>query len=290
LTSEFSYTLTPRNDQSGDSFLDNFLFESKEGYCVHFATAAVILARLNGIPARYVTGYLVHIPDVEDESFLPVQALSQQGIASGLNSHAWVELWFPETGWLVYEATPAFRLLTSGRQDSSRTAIQTDGYSLRQLAAISGRQLDSPVDGKATSMTALIIASLVIATLLLLLLAYVLFGAGRQARLPRPLPAGRQLPVRFVRLGRRILAQTDRLGIPGPELTGWLSWERQLQRLLESSGSSCLPDLDPSIFRAVIFGCRKLDKADYSTLEYLHRCLKNLRIDCRHPAFPPEAP
>ena len=279
-----------RNDQSGDSFLDNFLFESKEGYCVHFATAAVILARLNGVPARYVTGYLVHIPDGEDESFLPVPALSQQGIASGLNSHAWVELWFPGTGWLVYEATPAFRLLTAGRQDSRSTAIQTDGYSLRQLAAISGRQLDSPVDGKATSMTALVIASLVIAVLLLLLLAYVLFGAGRKAHVPRPLPAGRQLPVRFVRLGRRILAQTDRLGIPGPELTGWLPWERQLQRLLASSGSSCLPDLDPSIFRAVIFGCRKLDKADYSTLEYLHRCLKNLRIDSRHPAFPPEAP
>jgi hypothetical protein len=284
LTEGFSYTLTPRKDAGGDGFLENFLFTSKEGYCVHFATAAVILARLKGIPARYVTGYLVHIPDGDDESFLPVPTMLQQGIASGLNSHAWVELWFPETGWLVYEATPAFRLLMAGRQDPRSTIIQTDEYSLRQLSAISGRQLDSPVDDNATFLTTLIIPVL----LLLMMFALVLLGMRRKVQMPRPLPASRQLPVRFVRLGRRILAQTDRLGVPGPELTGWLRWERQLGSLLDAADPPCTPEVDCSLFRAVIFGCRKLDKADYTTLEYLYGCLKNLRKDSRHSAFSPE--
>jgi transglutaminase-like putative cysteine protease len=286
LSEGFSYTLTPRNDEGGDNFLENFLFRSREGYCVHFATAAVILARLKGIPARYVTGYLVHIPDVDDESFLPVPTALHQGIASGLNSHAWAELWFPETGWLMYEATPAFRLLVAGRQDTRSTVIQTDEYSLRQLSAISGRQLDTPVDNRPRPLTTLIIPVL----LLLMMIALVLLGMRRRVQMPRPLPAGRQLPVRFVRLGRRILAQTDRLGIPGPELTGWLRWERQLGTLLGTAALPWPPKLDCSLFRAVIFGSRKLDKADYTTLEYLYGCLKKIRKDSGYPAFSPEAP
>lgn len=73
-----------------------FLENSDTGYCIHFATAATVLLRAAGIPARYVTGYMVQAKAGE-----PVRVLAE-------NAHAWVEYLSPETGvWTVLEATPA---------------------------------------------------------------------------------------------------------------------------------------------------------------------------------------
>ena len=72
-----------------------FLEEATQGYCVHFATAATVLLRSAGIPARYVTGYRV-----EAQSGEPVQVTSN-------DAHAWVEYYNYRTwGWYVLEATP----------------------------------------------------------------------------------------------------------------------------------------------------------------------------------------
>ena len=71
-----------------------FLEESATGYCVHFASAATVLLRAAGIPARYVTGYLTYS--------------AGDGI-SGVTAdeaHAWVEYLDPKLGWTVLEATP----------------------------------------------------------------------------------------------------------------------------------------------------------------------------------------
>lgn len=61
--SAYDYTLSPgmipEEVQNVSDFLDYFLLEKKEGYCTYFATAFVLLARAEGIPARYVQGYCV---------------------------------------------------------------------------------------------------------------------------------------------------------------------------------------------------------------------------------------
>lgn len=67
--------------------------ESDGGYCVHFATAAVVLLRAAGIPARFVTGYVVN-----------VQAGLRKTV-TGQDAHAWAEYWDGET-WRILEATP----------------------------------------------------------------------------------------------------------------------------------------------------------------------------------------
>lgn len=73
-----------------------FLEQGERGYCVHFATAATVLLRAAGIPARYVTGYRV-----EAQAGQPVQVTSD-------DAHAWVEYYNYRTwGWYVLEATPA---------------------------------------------------------------------------------------------------------------------------------------------------------------------------------------
>ena len=74
---------------------DYFLFQSKQGYCEYFSTAMLVLLRLNGVPAREVVGYL---PGARAEDGRLVSAESQ--------AHAWVEVWFPQYGWIPFDPTP----------------------------------------------------------------------------------------------------------------------------------------------------------------------------------------
>lgn len=74
-----------------------FLDESKEGYCVYFASAAVMLFRALGIPARYVEGYVVD----------GLQANVETRVLDS-DAHAWVELFVKDFGWVSVEVTVGF--------------------------------------------------------------------------------------------------------------------------------------------------------------------------------------
>lgn len=78
----------------------HFLTQSRQGYCVHFASAAAVMLRALDIPARYVSGYV---------------AVVQGGRADVPDSaaHAWVEYYLDGFGWLPLEATPGFARETS---------------------------------------------------------------------------------------------------------------------------------------------------------------------------------
>lgn len=90
-----TYTLTPPPLPEGKDFVEYFLFESNQGYCVHFASAAVAMFRALGLPARYAEGYAV--PSGE-EGWVDVP---------DYNAHAWVEIYTGGTGWIPVEVTPA---------------------------------------------------------------------------------------------------------------------------------------------------------------------------------------
>lgn len=79
---------------SGDT-ADRFLFEMDEGYCVYYATTMVVMLRTQGIPARFVTGYTSGQRVAEDK-----------WVVRGLDSHAWVEVYFPGHGWIRFDPTP----------------------------------------------------------------------------------------------------------------------------------------------------------------------------------------
>jgi len=86
---------TPRMPSQETDFALWFLKSSETGYCIHFASAAVVLLRAAGIPARYVVGY--------------VTSVDSDGIANVTEdqSHAWAEYWLPKIGWVMLEATPS---------------------------------------------------------------------------------------------------------------------------------------------------------------------------------------
>jgi len=73
-----------------------FLFEMEAGYCTYFATTMVAMLRSQGVPARFVVGY------TPGEETAPGQY-----VVRGLDSHAWVEAYFPGEGWVRFDPTPA---------------------------------------------------------------------------------------------------------------------------------------------------------------------------------------
>ena len=83
-------------DRPDGDIADAFLFEMDAGYCTYFATTMVTMLRSQDIPARFVTGYTEGQRVAEDE-----------WVVRGYDSHAWVEVYFPETGWVKFDPTPA---------------------------------------------------------------------------------------------------------------------------------------------------------------------------------------
>lgn len=106
LTENYTYTYTPTKPEDPDSSaLDAFLLETKDGYCVQFASAAALLLRAAGIPARYVQGYVANdlIAGTNDDG-----ELEYTSSVRDTNAHAWVEVYIDGLGWRTYEATSVY--------------------------------------------------------------------------------------------------------------------------------------------------------------------------------------
>lgn len=98
LARNFQQSFQPslKNRLSGDNSLQSFLTSAREGHCEFFATAAALLWRTLGLPARVVVGYrggafnhLIDALEVREE-----------------NAHAWLEVYLPEVGWHPFDPTP----------------------------------------------------------------------------------------------------------------------------------------------------------------------------------------
>lgn len=87
----------PEDIDSPEKYMDYFLFEAQEGYCVHYATAFTLAARALGLPVRYVQGFYF-VRDGADH----VMVRSEM-------AHAWPEVYFDHVGWIRFEPTPGFR-------------------------------------------------------------------------------------------------------------------------------------------------------------------------------------
>ncbi len=75
--------------------LEYFLFDIKRGYCDYYATAMAMMLRTVGVPARTASGYAEGLFDEESQSYFITQR----------DAHTWVEVFFPEYGWIEFEPT-----------------------------------------------------------------------------------------------------------------------------------------------------------------------------------------
>ena len=118
----YAYTLRPGMYLGDPDYITHFLLESKKGYCAHFASAATMLFRQMGIPARYAGGYAFSYLDIVEggtlvddaaysdyyDGYAPLgeTALVEIEIPDSY-AHAWVEIYVEDKGWIVVDPTPA---------------------------------------------------------------------------------------------------------------------------------------------------------------------------------------
>jgi transglutaminase-like putative cysteine protease len=96
LETNCTYSLNVGAFRSTDPVAE-FVFDKKRGYCEYFASACVLLLRLQEVPARYVVGYAVSPSNFEGGHYIVREA----------DAHAWVEAYLPDRGWVEVDPTPA---------------------------------------------------------------------------------------------------------------------------------------------------------------------------------------
>ena len=95
LRTTYRYRLDVPPPPAGRDVVDYFLFDAPGGFCSYFASAMVVLLRLEGVPARIVSGYAMGEYDFAQQAYrVPASA-----------AHAWVEVYFPAYGWVEFEPT-----------------------------------------------------------------------------------------------------------------------------------------------------------------------------------------
>ena len=117
---EFTYTLQP--PLLDENSIDFFLFDTRMGFCEHFAGAFVFLARAAGLPARVVTGY-------QGGRVNPVNGVLTLRQS---DAHAWTEVWFSGRGWVRVDPTALVAPLRIERGlESSQAASESLPLMLR---------------------------------------------------------------------------------------------------------------------------------------------------------------
>jgi transglutaminase-like putative cysteine protease len=120
---KFSYTLNP--PQLGSNAVDEFLFDTRQGFCEHYAGAYVTLMRAAGIPARVVIGY-------QGGELNPVDGYLK---VRQSDAHAWSEIWLEGKGWKRVDPTA---IIAPSRIESGIEAALSETDSLPALARLDG--------------------------------------------------------------------------------------------------------------------------------------------------------
>src|SRR6266508_4355299 len=183
----YPYDLNVSAPPEGVDVADYFLFDLKKGYCDYYATSMVVLARASGLPARFVSGYS---PGSYD-------APNAQYVVRELNAHSWVEIYFPQIGWIEFEPT-------GSQPEIEHPEKESEVLTIHKPATPASRILI-----QLTNERVLYWSSPLILVLALVFLYYAVFERIFFMRLV-PLMAIEKLYQRYYRLGRPIAGEYTR--------------------------------------------------------------------------------
>ncbi len=107
LRKNYAYSLRPPESDMSSPYAE-FLFDTKTGYCQHFAGAMAALLRFNGIPSRVAVGFAAG-----DRSVTGTYIVTRK------DAHAWVEAYFPGVGWVSFDPTPGHTMPLPGASSAS---------------------------------------------------------------------------------------------------------------------------------------------------------------------------
>ncbi len=192
----YRYSLqTARQNTKADT-IDDFVFDGKQGFCLYFASAFVLLAREGGLPARLVEGFRVEL----DERGL--------GTISGSNAHAWPEVWI-DGEWRIFEPTPPYTA-----DDPFAYLGDDDQSARRQLEDLFGKPDKTTTQRPA--LKTVLIAAMQFATAAALAATALYFAKRKKGKLRRK--------------AARMVSYYRKRGVSGPEIIGWIKWAEEVNR------------------------------------------------------------
>ncbi len=264
LRENYSYSLDVPPLPTGKDAVDDFLFDTRVGYCEHFASAYAVLCRLSGIPARVVTGY-------SSGEYNPFTGLYEVSLS---DAHAWVEIYLEGVGWVTREPTPGFSVPDPGRGSGALWAFgEFFSWMGRNLSALfppalrsaARRALTSIATGASAVVKGLAYSAKESPWLPLLLLALtasalpIIWKARHRRRLTAPSPPGGGDHVEIM---REFLARMEEIGFARDPSQTAEEYAAMLRELL--------PGLDIgrelSLFERARYGSRALAEEELRAL------------------------
>lgn len=137
----------------GEDYVDQFLFETKRGYCDNFSTSMVVMLRTLNIPSRWVKGYTY------GKAVEPIDAQYTRYEITQNDAHSWVEVYFPNIGWVPFEPTKSFSNPYNFTYDSSSLSSSSSNLTeQKQTPVLDGQEekkegLKTPLNMKEKSET-----------------------------------------------------------------------------------------------------------------------------------------
>ena len=260
LNTNYQYNASAPQPPEGADPIRYFLTESKQGYSVQFASAAVVMFRIFGLPARYVVGYAA-----PQSLFTQQEDGSWHAILQDDNAHAWAEVYISGQGWTPMEMTPG--VLVSAQQADLRTdpLPETQGQDTAPAAGESSANEPAAtiVPRSRLVLAALLGGCLLAAAVLLVLARRHAMGCGRGSCNARVLAVFGSIYRLLVRRGLPPDTPSD-----APEFAAFLQ--------------SCVPALEPqdaeallALAQAAQFGAGTMTEQDTDKMRKLYHVIKH---------------
>ena len=260
LNTNYQYNASAPQPPEGADPIRYFLTESKQGYSVQFASAAVVMFRMFGLPARYVVGYAA-----PQSLFTQQEDGSWHAILQDDNAHAWAEVYISGQGWTPMEMTPG--VLVSAQQADLRTdpLPETQGQDTAPAAGESSANEPAAtiVPRSRLVLAALLGGCLLAAAVLLVLARRHAMGYGRGSYNVRVLAVFGSIYRLLVRRGLPPDTPSD-----APEFAAFLQ--------------SCVPALEPqdaeallALAQAAQFGAGTMTEQDTDKMRKLYHVIKH---------------
>lgn len=260
LNTNYQYNASAPQPPEGADPIRYFLTESKQGYSVQFASAAVVMFRMFGLPARYVVGYAA-----PQSLFTQQEDGSWHAILQDDNAHTWAEVYISGQGWTPMEMTPG--VLVSAQQADLRTdpLPETQGQDTAPAAGESSANEPAAtiVPRSRLVLAALLGGCLLAAAVLLVLARRHAMGYGRGSCNARVLAVFGSIYRLLVRRGLPPDTPSD-----APEFAAFLQ--------------SCVPALEPqdaeallALAQAAQFGAGTMTEQDTDKMRKLYHVIKH---------------
>ena len=260
LNTNYQYNASAPQPPEGADPIRYFLTESKQGYSVQFASAAVVMFRMFGLPARYVVGYAA-----PQSLFTQQEDGSWHAILQDDNAHAWAEVYISGQGWTPMEMTPG--VLVSAQQADLRTDPLPETQDQDTAPAAGESSANEPaatiVPRSRLVLAALLGGCLLAAAVLLVLARRHAMGYGRGSCNARVLAVFGSIYRLLVRRGLPPDTPSD-----APEFAVFLQ--------------SCVPALEPqdaeallALAQAAQFGAGTMTEQDTDKMRKLYQVIKH---------------